>query len=176
MNDYVKELSLVNEKINKDFIKRKTDKGYLSDDEFRRKLFVEQEEEKTRRENDPEQKYKSRIVHVTKEKNNELYDLFLDKVSNEKSPYTYLPSYASYINTLEKGKGKFYKMDEYDGLRCLLNLIVAFQCNAKTVDASCIGGSKEICRISITKDITNIPITFISQSVTGLKEKRIKIN
>lgn len=176
INDYVKELSLVNEKINKDFIKRKTDKGDLSDDEFRRKLFVEQEEEKTRRENDPEQKNKSKILHVTKEKNNELYNLFLDKVTNEKSPYAYLPAYTSFKNTLEKGKEIFYQMDEYDGLRCLLNLIVAFQCNAKTVDASCIGGSKEICRISTTKEITNMHVTFISQSVTGLKEKRIKIN
>lgn len=176
INDYVKELSLVNEKINKEFIKRKTDKGELSDDEFRRKLFVEQEEEKTRRVNDPEQKNKSKILHVTKEKNNELYDLFLDKVSNEKSPYTYLPAYASFKNTLEKGKEIFYKMDEYDGLRCLLNLIVAFQCGAKMVDASNVGGGKYMCNIATSKDITDKSVTFISQSVTGLKEKRIKIN
>ena len=67
-------------------------------------------------------------------------------------------------------------MDEYDGLRCLLNLIVAFQCNASNVDASLINGSKNMCSLKIIKDITDKSVTFISQSVTGLKEKRIKIN
>lgn len=179
INDYIKELSLVHEKINK-FSK----KGQ-SDDELRRKLFIEQEEEKVKRENEPNQK--SRILHITKERNIEIYNLFIDKLSNNNTPFSKISVYKNYRKVLENGKESFIEMNEYEQMECLLQLIVAFHNGSTTTNASRLSwydnkkgkiknGGATICTITMNKDITNIPITFISQSVTGLKEKRIKIN
>lgn len=181
LNRYVKELSIVNEKINKEFNKRKSSKGELADEEFRLQIFNELAEDKTRREAENQ---KLNITHITKEDNLKLYDFMLEKVSNEKSPYTHLPAYGAFREVLTKGRECFAAKSEYEGMNTLLKLIVAFQCNPKKVDAGDLfwvengkqnKGGNIMCSITQPKKLFG-GITFISQSVTGLNEKRIKLS
>lgn len=183
-NDYIKELSIISEKVKKEFDLQRKDIVKDGKTPEENAIFVKTEEEKARR--DKYENQKSVIIHITKEKNLKLYDFFTDKLKNKKSPYKNIPSYSSLANILILGRDCFEAMNEYLQLRTLLKLIAAFQCNALNVDSSDIvytdnkgeekRGGKNQCNITTSKDITDKDIVFISQSVTGLKEKRIPLN
>lgn len=186
-NDYIKELSVVAEKVKKEFNLRRKDsslKDKSDEENLKNAIFDEIENEKTRRQKSKDQK--SIILHVDVEQNLRLYDFFIDKLTSEKSPYTFIPAYDKFAEILIAGRENFKGKSAYDGMTALMKLIVAFQCNAGTVDSSDIiyydefgkrkAGGKHQCSILLNKDISNKKIVFISQSPTGLKEKRIPLN
>lgn len=192
-NDYVKELSLTMDKINKAFIKNISIYKDMDKEKIRPEIYDELKNEKIRRINTENQM--SNIIMLSKEQNLCLYDLFIKKVTDSNSPYTYLPSYNCFAATLTKSRDCFAEMDEYAQLSVLLKIIKAFQCNPDMADTSnlnyiekgkSISGKKNQCKITFSNKIYEVKkkasdnkfkrIDFISQSVTGLKEKRIKIS
>lgn len=180
INAYVKELSIIIEKINKKsrFEKNKTD-------EILNAYVLEYEDEKKNRLDRINQT--STIIPITNDKNLELYKFFINKLS--KNPYKDIPTYNSLLNILILGQEYFINMTLYSQAVLLLNIICAFQCNAKAVDISKLDykkiekdgsisikkGGTHHCTIVKNKEITNNTIYFISQSKSGLKENRILI-
>lgn len=185
-NDYIKEISLVVDKVSKNYLKLKNEDSFakLTDAELKVVAFNNLEEDKQRRLKEDNQK--SKIIPIKMEDNIMLYDFFVEKLTNDNSPYKYIPTYNSLAQILVDGKESFIVMDKYMQIVVLLKLIVAFQCNKELVDASDIkyidekgkikiGGVTQ-CKISTSKEISGKDIVFITQSVTGLREKRIKIS
>ena len=174
-NDYIKEISMVIEKANKKC-------RFISDINEKQKSlndfvieYNQQGLERTQQKNQT-----SKIVLLTENDNIKIYDLFIEKLS--KHPYKDIPTYDSLLCILTNARNNFLSMKIYEQICTLMNLIVAFQCNAQKVDASKLwyevnendkiiikkGGTKQ-CAIIKNKDITNERVSFISQSKSGLK-------
>lgn len=176
---YVKELSLINDKILKaTSVVSKEDKLQAA-----QKQFNILEADKERRISDKNNKKKD-IILITKNRNIELYEFYVNKISNK--PYALIPGYAPTVNLLRNVHDRFSNMGLYDQLVVLLKLMVAFECNASKIDTSDlyyfdesgrkVNGSKIAGSIAITKNKLNeYAIKIILQSRTGLKERVIKL-
>ncbi|MBQ7308183.1 MAG: type II CRISPR RNA-guided endonuclease Cas9 [Clostridia bacterium] len=105
---------------------------------------------------------------ISREKNIELYNEIVEQLSKR-----------MYINDTVYKKMKeeteFFKSLDLKQQIELLNNIVKYLGGSFTVNIEYINGLKESGKIRIKKDITNLNITLIKQSVTGLKEKKVKI-
>jgi CRISPR-associated endonuclease Csn1 len=181
INDYIKEISIVIEKANKKcrFISNKSEKE-IALNEFVEE-YNDQNKQRIVKENQS-----SKIILLSNEKNSQMYDLFVDKLS--KHPYKDIPTYYKLKAVLTKSRNNFLTMNLYVQVSTLMKLIVAFQCNASKVDASNLWyekvdndklivekGKVQHCSIEKNKNISKEKLIFISQSKSGLKINKIDL-
>ncbi|MCL2556536.1 MAG: type II CRISPR RNA-guided endonuclease Cas9 [Firmicutes bacterium] len=132
-----------------------------------------------------EAKHLTKTKELTKEKNEKLWDTILSKLRT-----IYPTSEGKKMEQL-KGKNlglpdvypklkenieKFLSLEITTQIEVLTGLIQGMGCNAKAFDLSSLGLGNSVGAIQPLRKISkDIPLTLISQSVTGLKEKRIII-
>nr|WP_290912459.1 Cas9 endonuclease PAM-interacting domain-containing protein [Eubacterium sp.] len=118
-------------------------------------------------ENDPKNK-------VTAEQNCQLYDLLLDKMSNN----IYGVLFSDLAEKLSSEKDNFEKLELVDQCKTLKNILIILKNNASKGDLKSIGiksnGAIRLNNhISKIKDIESIKL--INQSVTGLYETEVEL-
>lgn len=175
-NRYIKELSMLIDKVSK--ATKKDAKNEEKND-----LVKEIVNENIRRK-DSSQNKNDNIIIVNKQDNVKMYEFFIDKLSHH--PYKNIPGYYNLFNILDRARDDFNKKNLYTQVSLLLNIIKAFQCNALDVNVKELcyidekgkekKGGEHQCNITKNSDITNDKnIYLINQSMSGLKEKRIKL-
>ena len=113
---------------------------------------------------------------VSKGKNIELYDLYLDKLKN--SIYSKRINSKSPLNLLESGKSKFENLDVKEQAKTLLNIHQIFGKMTGGCDLEAIGGKKKsAATVNFSSTISNwkkyySDVRIIDSSVSGLWEKR----
>ena len=174
-NDYIKEISMCIEKVNKLCAKEREDK----EGELERALvsIIEKNTQRLKKANQTNE-----ITIINKEKNIQIYELLINKLST--NPYKNIPRYSSLVNILTLAFEDFVNKSLYIQIKVINNILHAFQCNALKVDVSNLsyfignvkknGGANQ-CGISSSKILSNKDIYFVSQSKSGIKENRIKI-
>lgn len=109
---------------------------------------------------------------ITREKNIELYDKFIDKLKNTK----YKTRLSAQILTLETKKDKFIELELNKECKVLMNVLNLFKCNSVPSDISLIEGPKSAGIIVLNSNITKLQnIKIINQSCTGLFEQVIEL-
>ena len=109
---------------------------------------------------------------ISKSGNMELYDTFIDKLSN--TIYQYRP--ANPKNTLVMGRDKFEELDLAEQCVVLGEILHLFQCKPLSADLLLIGASRSTGEIQIGKKISSCDsVKLVSHSVTGMKERVIDL-
>lgn len=176
-NSYIKALSMLVDKVVK-----AVKKDAKEDD--KNSLATEIIDESKRRKNLPLNK-NANIIIINEGDNLKMYEFFINKLSH--NPYKDIPTYKNLVEILKNANENFTNKTLYNQVVLLLNIIKAFQCNALKVDISnlsfidendrVIKGSKFHCCIEPKNNITDIKkLYLINQSLSGLKEKRIKLS
>ena len=112
------------------------------------------------------------IRGINKSENIELYDKFINKLSN--TIYQYRP--ANPKEALVKGRDKFEELDLAEQCVVIGEVLHLFQCKPLTANLVLIGGSPNAGKIQITKTVSNCDsVKMISKSVTGIKERVIDL-
>lgn len=112
------------------------------------------------------------ITGINKLENEELYDIFIDKLSN--TIYQYRP--ANPKDALVKGRDKFIDLDLAQQCVVLGEVLHLFQCKPITANLVLIGGSPNAGKMQITKTVSNCDsVRLVSHSVTGIKERVIDL-
>lgn len=112
------------------------------------------------------------ITGINKLENEELYDIFIDKLSN--TIYQYRP--ANPKDALVKGRDKFIDLDLAQQCIVLGEVLHLFQCKPITANLVLIGGSPNAGKMQITKTVSNCDsVRLVSHSVTGIKERVIDL-
>lgn len=181
VNAYIKELRTITEKVANRTGGMKAEDKERAQEEYCNYLI----EENVRRKNaaDGSAKEKAKIVIVSREKNIELYDFFIEKLSEK--PYAFVPGYDGLLDVLKRARGSFEQIPLYAEIKTLLNILCAFQCNAKNVDVSSLEyidkkgkkvcGGTRLASPTLNKCITDKSVVLITQSRAGLREKRIEL-
>ena len=109
------------------------------------------------------------VTGIEKEKNLEMYDMFINKLSN--TIYQYRP--ANPKETLLQKREKFTELEISAQCVVLGEILHLFQCKPlTTADLAFIGGSSNTGKMQISKNISKCnSIKLISQSVTGVYEQ-----
>lgn len=109
---------------------------------------------------------------ITEERNQRLYDVFLEKVTEE----IYKNKKASIQLILQKGRDSFSHLSIPEQCQVIINLVAWFQLNSARIDMSKIGGSPNSGICLMGKKINDCTeAILITQSVTGLQEYRIDL-
>ena len=112
------------------------------------------------------------VTGINKEENIQLYDVFVDKLSN--TIYQYRP--ANPKDNLIKGREKFIELGLAEQCVVLGEVLHLFQCKPLTSDLTLIGGSPNTGTIKITKTISNCNVVkLLSQSIAGVKVREINL-
>lgn len=136
------------------------------------KKVIKYLEENAKRKDKKEMLEVKQITGITPEGNLELYDAFLDKLSN--SIYQNRP--ANPKETLEKARNTFEKIALEEQCVVLGEILKLFQCKPVTADLRVIGAPANTGNIKTTKKISNChSAQLVSQSVTGLYERTIDL-
>ena len=103
--------------------------------------------------------------NLSREENEELYDLLLDKHKN--TIFNRKPKSSGSL--LENGRNRFIEMDVEAQAQVLLKILDLSKLGTINVDMKILGGSSEEGRMRISGNITNKNSVFlINQSVTGV--------
>lgn len=108
---------------------------------------------------------------LSREKNIELYDVIINQLS--KSIYN-ISAIQGVVEKLKQGAESFEMLTINDQAK-MLNGLIAYIGGADTVDLSAIGGVKEAGATRIKKNITDLNISLVCQSVSGIDQRRIKL-
>lgn len=106
---------------------------------------------------------------ITKEKNEELYNLFIDKLENTK----YCIVFELPLKVIKNGKEQFNLLSVEEQSIVLCKLLKLFQCDTSSgKDLSDIGGARKSGIIKINTKLKSKSVYIIDQSSTGLFEKK----
>ena len=111
---------------------------------------------------------------VSKDKNLELYDLYMDKLANS----IYRKRINNPYETIKNGRDKFAHLDIFEQTKVLLNIQLVFSRMAGGCDLSVIGGkSHSAATVSFSASLSNwkkyySDVRLIDQSPSGLWEKQ----
>lgn len=119
----------------------------------------------------PKSKDDSNEIRLTKQKNLKLYDLATKQL--EKKIYS-ISSIIELTKNLHAYRSKFIETNVADQAN-IVNGLIQYVGGAVSVDLTKLGGVKEQGVTRISKDITNLDISYIIQSATGLYSKEIKL-
>ena len=109
---------------------------------------------------------------INKERNIEIYDLFIDKLQNS----IYKKRLALQGDVLSERRIIFTELDAEQQCVLLSSCLNLFACNAVNPDISLIGGGKDVGKMLINKNISNLAKCYlINQSVTGVYENKINL-
>ncbi len=112
------------------------------------------------------------ITGISKPGNMELYDIFLDKLSN--TIYQYRP--ANPKEALVKGRDKFMELDLAEQCVVLGEVLHLFQCKPLGANLVLIGASPHTGLIKIGKKVSDCDSAkLVSHSVTGMRERVIDL-
>ncbi len=110
-------------------------------------------------------------IKLTKEENLKLYDMMTTQLSKE---FYCLDSIKEIANKLMETREKFENMSIEDQIK-LLNNIAGYIGGTYNVDLTLIGGSSKSGQTRISKNITDLDISVVMQSVAGFSKKEIKL-
>lgn len=122
----------------------------------------------------PKYVYSEYFDKITKEKNMELYDLYLEKLKNS----IYSKRINNPVATVESGREKFASLEIKDQVITLLNLNRVFGRMSGGCDLRLIGGKeKSAATVSFSATVSNwkksySDVRIIDQSASGLWEKK----
>ena len=109
---------------------------------------------------------------ITKEENTELYEVFIDKLTN--SIYQYRP--ANPQKQLKDGREVFDVLTVEEQCQVLGEILHIFQCKPVTADLKLIGGGGMVAKMQKGKTISNYKsVKLIAQSPTGIYEQVIDL-
>ena len=112
------------------------------------------------------------IRGISKSGNMELYDRFIDKLSN--TIYQYRPTNPK--DALVRGRGRFEELDLSEQCIILGETLHLFQCKPLSANLLLIGASRSAGEMVINKKISSCGSTkLVSHSVTGMKERVIDL-
>lgn len=112
---------------------------------------------------------------LTADENIHLYDIFISKMKNE--PYCGFKQYQTQEKSLNKGRDQFLSIDIGNQAIVLDQILHLFQCNSLTADLRLIGGVPRAGSFMMSDTLAHDKdVELIHQSVTGLFEKRVKLN
>lgn len=169
INRYVKELRVITDKVAKRAGSAKAEAKESLQETACAELIAENE----RRLADNNVRHKEYIVIVDKDKNLKLYDFFVEKLSVK--PFVNIPTYSSLKDKLMSVRDAFIKLSLYKQITTLQSIMGAFRCGSNSVDLSAVGGDKHAIVVRLSNDITDKQIELITQSRSGLRERRIQI-
>ena len=110
---------------------------------------------------------------ITEEENIKLYDLMIDLLKNTR----YGVRLSAQIETLEQKRDRFEALPLNEQVLVLNEVLKLFQCKAISADLSRIGGPKSAGIIVQNNNVSKTTESYIvSQSITGLFEKKIDIS
>ena len=123
--------------------------------------------------NNPSIKYDAMFSDISKEENEHLYELYINKL--EAFPYNKRP--ANPVETLKKGRKKFESMGIIEQVTCLNNIQRLFGRLSGGVDLSAVGGVSKAGVTTLSSNISNWKKVYekayiIDMSASGLYEKR----
>jgi len=122
-------------------------------------------------------KHQKESKKITRENNLKVFDAIIEQV---KKPFYVNYSFAKKVKDGKIDRLKFKELKTYEQIEQLLSLLNLITMNGTISNASKIGGvTNEHTKYmagSITKDISSHRICLITQSVTGLFEKKIDLN
>ena len=109
---------------------------------------------------------------ISKEKNLQLYDMFINKMEN--TIYKFRP--ANQVANLKENREVFNLLAVEDQCSVLNQILMLFVCKPVTANLSLIKGSKNAGNMALSKIISNMRSAYlIHQSVTGLFEQKIDL-
>ena len=109
---------------------------------------------------------------MTEEKLLQLYDTFLDKLSNT----VYSIRLSAQIKTLTEKRAKFIGLSNEDQCIVLNEILHMFQCQSGSANLKLIGGPGSAGILVMNNNITTRKqISVINQSPTGIYEKEIDL-
>ena len=109
---------------------------------------------------------------MTEEKLLQLYDTFLDKLSNT----VYSIRLSAQIKTLTDHKEQFISLSKEKQCIVLYEILHMFRCQSNTADLKLIGGPASAGSIKMNNNITTCKqISIIYQSSTGIFEKEVDL-
>lgn len=195
INNYFKEIAIIVDKVNEmaKFIKETDDDGNKIDKELEKNTIAEflihkNELRREDRKKNPVKEFRvgieTEIVVLTKEKNMEIYEFFMEKLS--RNPYKHVFTYSSLLDILVRAKEDFASKNIYQQIVLLQHIICAFQCNPNKVDVSALEyvdnkgkekkGGENLCSGSCNANtFMKLKVDYIRQSRSGLAETRIRI-
>lgn len=108
------------------------------------------------------------ITGITSGSNLELYDLFIDKLSN--TIFQYRP--ANPISNLQKGREQFMNLKLEEQCVVLGEILHLFQCKPLSANLTLIGATAHTGVVKIGKEISKCnSVKLVNQSVTGIYEQ-----
>lgn len=117
--------------------------------------------------------YSEKYDKVSAERNVELYDLYIEKLSN--TMYSKRPN--SPVQTLISGRERFWKLDIVPQAKALLNIHQVFGRLAGGIDLAAVGGKSKAAAVYLNAKISAwkkayTDVRIIDTSPSGLREKR----
>lgn len=194
INNYFKEIAIIVDKVNEmaKFIKETDDDGNKINKELEKNTIAEFLIHKNELRGEDRKKnhvkefrvgIETEIVVLTKEKNMEIYEFFIEKLS--RNPYKHVFTYSSLLDILVRAKEDFASKNIYQQIVLLQHIICAFQCNPRLVDVSDLsyidngkevsGGKNLGCVKKNSNTVMAMNVDYIRQSRSGLAETRIRI-
>lgn len=113
-----------------------------------------------------------RRIYVTKERNLELYNVFIKQL---KKPLYKGTNIEKVAETLNSSKDKFENLSIVNQCVQLEEVLKMLSRGSATCDLKLIGGVEQAGKVTINKNITDKDIYLINQSVTGFYERKIKL-
>ena len=109
---------------------------------------------------------------ITKERNTDLYDIILDKLSYD----AYSSKKNSIVGILKKGKETFNSISVEEQVNMLLEIINNLYGKKQTVDLEKIGGSKHSGLCTCSREVSKYSeVKLLHKSATGLYSKEINL-
>ena len=118
-------------------------------------------------------RFGTRKLVVTKEKNLELYDKLRDKLGNKM--YSGISSFRTFKSNLDNGEEKFKSLCIPDQSIVIMQILKVLKCNAEMADITLIGGSSKSGKTLINKNITDVDFKIIDLSPAGLTQRIRKV-
>lgn len=118
-------------------------------------------------------RFGTRKLVVTKEKNIELYNKLRDKLGNK--IYSGISSFRTFKSNLDNGEEKFKSLCIPDQSIVIMQILKVLKCNAEMADITLIGGSSKSGKARINKNITDVDFKIIDLSPAGLTQRIRKV-
>lgn len=109
---------------------------------------------------------------ITRDKNEELYDLFIEKCGQK----VYAELFGNMRADMEKHHEKFSTMSELGQVNLLLEVLKAFRCNAQKADFTNLCGKGSVGILVKSKAVSKLDSAYlVNRSVTGLYETKVDL-
>ena len=138
------------------------------------------------------QKYKERYTvekkepqrtNISKEKNEELFDLLIEKYGSDDAPSVYerCPGLKNIKKHMIENRDTFEAMPVLDQAEILLQVLTGLKCNSRCANFKKLCGLENVGRVVRSKKLEKqgkeklVSAYLINQSVTGLYEKKVDL-